>query len=97
MGGQHCLYRSPSQQTQSPLSVRIWCFAPELEGTPPPLAATVPRFSSRLASYYERRCDARVRPQQRGCGGTSSLLRPAQRTVAILRQMEGAWGRQEGS
>ena len=42
------------------------------------------------------RCDARVRPQQRGCGGVSIGLRPDHRSVASLQQREEAWGRQAG-
>ena len=51
---------------------------------------------SRLAFFCERRCDARVRPQQRGCGGLSIPLRIAQRSHATLQQRRGAWGRQTG-
>ena len=40
------------------------------------------------------RCDARVRPQQRGCGVLSIKLRLVQRSLAILQQRGGAWGRQ---
>ena len=42
------------------------------------------------------RCDARVRPQQRGCGVLSFPLRQVQRSQATLQQRGGAWGRQAG-
>ena len=49
---------------------------------------------SRLACCCERRCDARVRLQQRGCSGLSNHLRKAQRSLSILQQRGGARGRQ---
>ena len=48
---------------------------------------------SRLACC---RCDARVRPQQRGCGVLSPRLRIVQRSIAELQQRGEAWGRQAG-
>ena len=42
------------------------------------------------------RCNARVRPQQRGCGVVSTALRIVQRSRATLQQRGGAWGRQAG-
>ena len=40
------------------------------------------------------RCDARVRPQQRGCGVPYIALRQVQRSPAKLQQRGGAWSRQ---
>ena len=42
------------------------------------------------------RCDARVRPQQRGCGIVSIRLRQVKRSQGTLQQRGGAWGRQAG-
>ena len=42
----------------------------------------------------ERRCDARVRPQQRGCGLPSFALRIGKRSLATLQQRVWAWLRQ---
>ena len=51
---------------------------------------------SRLACCCccERRCDARVRLQQRGCGVPSFALRIGKRSLATLQQRGWAWVRQ---
>ena len=51
---------------------------------------------SRLACSCERRCDARVRSQQRGCGVPSFALCKVQRSLATLQQCGVVWGRQAG-
>ena len=51
---------------------------------------------SRLSCRSERRCDARVRPQQLSCCCLFSLLCQIQRSLAPLQHRVGAWGRQAG-
>ena len=51
---------------------------------------------SRLSFCCKRRCDARVRLQQRGCGSSFILLCHVQRSLAILQQRGGVRGRQAG-
>ena len=69
-------------------------------GAAPGVAGVATRDSgysgSRLACCCERRCDARVRQQQRSCGGLSLALCQVQRSHATLQQRGWAWGRQEG-
>ena len=87
MGGQHSLYPSPSQQSQLPLSGRKCCFVRFRAWRYPRVRPLRFRgFSSRLACCCKRRCDARVRPQQLDCGGTSILLRPVQWSLTSLHQ-----------
>ena len=74
---------------------------PEEFGPPPSSELLATRDSgyssggpdSRLACCHS---NARVRPQQRGCGAHSSALRPFQRSPTTLQQRGGAWGRQAG-